>query len=335
MKISKTEFLAVLQSLKPGIAKKEIVEQFTSFIFTEGLVFSFNDDIAVQHPIDCDIVGSINAEKLAAFMGKVSDESIEAHVVDNEVVFKCGKVTSGFKLIDNINDMIARLEGIGYPETWYPIPTDFIQGVSFCLFSASRDATRPVLTCLNFDKDRVESSDGNRFTIYKFDHILEKRLLIPAIHLRSLTSYEITEYGVTNGWVHFKMANEAVFSCRTFEPAFPDLSKFDVVEGPKIKIPPILSEVVDRAKIFTSSEFDQDKYTTITIDGNRMFIEGRDSHGWLKERVTLDVTLDTPITFRIQPDFLIEISKILDEMIIGKNLIKLAGANFTHCACIG
>ena len=133
MKISKTEFLAILQSLKPGIAKKEIVEQFTSFIFNNDTVFTYNDDVAVQHPLDSGFVGSLNADKLTSFMDKLKDDEVSMNVVDSEVIFKCGKITSGFKLDSNIDHMLSHIKALGSPEKWYKVPEDLLQAIQFCL----------------------------------------------------------------------------------------------------------------------------------------------------------------------------------------------------------
>ena len=74
MKIKRAELLSTLTALRPGLASKEIIEQSTSFIFSDGRVVTYNDEVAVQHPVDLDIIGAVQGKELFALLNKLKSQ---------------------------------------------------------------------------------------------------------------------------------------------------------------------------------------------------------------------------------------------------------------------
>jgi len=99
MKIKKDDLKRALEIVKPGLANKEIIEQSGSFAFIEGRVVTYNDEISVSHPIkDLEITGTIRAEELYKFLGKIKEEEIDVNCTESEIVLKCGRATTGFAI---------------------------------------------------------------------------------------------------------------------------------------------------------------------------------------------------------------------------------------------
>ena len=48
MKINRKDLIKVLKKVQPGLASQEIIEQSGAFVFTDGRVFTYNDEIAVR-----------------------------------------------------------------------------------------------------------------------------------------------------------------------------------------------------------------------------------------------------------------------------------------------
>ena len=63
MKIKKLELINILQRVKPGLAKRDVIEQFTHFIFTGESVITYNDEICISHPLKTDFVCSAKSEE--------------------------------------------------------------------------------------------------------------------------------------------------------------------------------------------------------------------------------------------------------------------------------
>ena len=62
MKIEREELLKVLSAIRPGLAKKDIVEQATHFIFTGQEVLTYNDQICISYPFETDFECSVPAD---------------------------------------------------------------------------------------------------------------------------------------------------------------------------------------------------------------------------------------------------------------------------------
>ena len=100
MKTNRTALLAILQAVKPGLANKEILEQSTSFIFAQGEVLTYNDEVAVRHPLpdDLPLEGAVQAKELFALPNKLKDDEISLETTENELLVSGQKTKAGIRL---------------------------------------------------------------------------------------------------------------------------------------------------------------------------------------------------------------------------------------------
>ena len=77
MIVNRKELLNVLQKVKPGLATKETIEHTTGFIFYDNRVFTYNDEVAVSHPIDVGFEGAVIAKEFYDMLDKMVDDEIE------------------------------------------------------------------------------------------------------------------------------------------------------------------------------------------------------------------------------------------------------------------
>ena len=338
MKAIKTDKLKkALELVKPGLSNKEIVEQSTSFAFIKGNVVSYNDEISVRCPIDLDIEGAIPAEPLFAFVSRAPGEEISLKTEESEIKLRSGRARAGIRLE---RDVTLPLKELGQTESgdWIDVPDDFIPALKFCIRTASKDMTRPVLTCLHVTGRVVESSDNFRISRFRMNkrsgRYFPEPLLIPAKAVGELLKYQTpTQYHLTDGWIHFRLTEGAVFSSRRYQEKFPNVAKFlDQMkkEGNKLHLPE-LGDILTRAMIFTEEQLSPDEeLVNVHIDQDKVRISANNEYGWFKESVKLSkratkTRIDDPIRFTVHPGFLKEILSYSSKCSIGENAIKFDG----------
>lgn len=330
MSINKGELMKALTLVRPGLASKETIEQSTSFVFLPNGVATYNDEVAVFHPISVGIEGAIPGKELYALLGKLKEQDIELYCEGGEIIIKAAGKKAGIKMESTIN---LPLSEMGQPQDWVELPKEAMDAVDFCLFSASTESTGGVLQCLHMHNDVVESCDNFRLTQYFLTSHFPMPLLIPASSLKHLINYLPNEYALTDGWAHFKNEEGTTFSCRVMAESYPDLTSLlsMAATGEKLKLPPDLGPALDRAGVFTSSgECGKNNKERISfhLTENLLAIRGEGASGWFEELQRIRYKGDE-INVDINPDFLASILKHTDEVQLGK-LLKFEGDKFVH-----
>jgi len=330
MKTNRQELLDALIAVQPGLASKEVIEQSSSFIFIDGEVVAYNDEIAISCPVEgLGIVGAVEARPFLKLLQKLPDTEIEIMTKGEEIRIESGRRKAGVNIAPEVT---IPLKEIGKPQKWNKVPQGFSEGVSFCSFSASSDMTKPILTCLHISGVRIQSCDDFRATRCDIGKWSGGDVLLPTRAARILVQYEPTHWGSTTGWIHFKNEETGVrFSCRTLEDRdYPDLDRFFDVEGLEIDLPEATAEILDRVRIFSEQEHAQDEEIEVTLRENKMVLHGKGSSGWMKERIKVGYGGDEEIRFHINPVFFSDILEILDSVIVADNMLKLDGDDFSH-----
>lgn len=327
MKINKQELIKALEVVKPGLANNEMIEQATSFAFMGGRVVTYNDEISISHPVkDLDLEGAVKADKLYKFLSKLKTDEIEGEVTDSEIKLTTKKSKVGLGLQVEIK---MPLEEIGKIGKWKDLPEDFNTAIGFCIFSCSRDMSKPVLTCIHVKTDQAESSDNFRGTIKKFKGELPFSFLLPASTARELIRYPIKQIGRGKGWVHFRTASDTIFSCRIFEDNFPEMSHLFDIKGKEIKLPKGLDETLDEAGVFSAKDHFLDDVVKVTMEDKKMLIHASDGNDWFDSEAR--VRYDGPaVSFTIHTNFLKEICKVSSHCVFSENMMKFWGEDWEH-----
>jgi DNA polymerase III sliding clamp (beta) subunit (PCNA family) len=326
MKIERKKLIETLAKVQPGLASKEIIEQSKSFVFKGGKVQTYNDEISVSAKTDLDIEGAVKAEELYKLLNKSQAKEVDLEATDSELQLKTKASRAGIVLESEINLPLDQISKPGKPQ---PLPEDFKEAVKFCLFSVSSDMTKPVLTCLYVTGLIVTSCDNFRLTAKDMKTTIKDKFLLPSAAAKELLKYEPTHYSVSDAWIHFKCEGGVVFSCRTYEKEYPDVSGLLDVKGKKIKFPKRTKGMLDRASVFATTEFSQDSQVEVTVKDGTMMIHGKGEGGWFKEKSKVEYK-GKEVKFTVNPDFLSQMLDILDEATVGENSLKLEGEGFVH-----
>ena len=336
MQINKNELMLALETVKPGLASKEVISQATSFAFIKGRVTTYNDEISISHPIaGLNIEGAIKAEILYALLGKIKKDEIDISINENEneILIKAGKAKAGLTLISEIT---LPLDSIAEHGKWKSLPDNFIDALAFVVGSAGKDMSRPILTSVHVNKEGwIEASDANRISKYTISPMPISTVLIPATSCSAIIKLQPTKVAEGPGWVHFKTEEGTELSCRIFEDdVFPDVPGLFVVKGAGVTLPKKLEEVLSKATIFSKRDHALDEFITLDLKENSLKIRSnRETEGWFEEKLNIEY-LGTPLHFSVSPYALKEILKESLSCVISEDKMKFEGENWVYVSSL-
>ena len=328
MKIKKVDLQAALEKVKGGLAQKELIEQSSSFIFMDGSIITYNDEVAVSIPMKAlDFTCAVPGAELMSILSKVKDAEIEVSIIDNELVLAGAKFTARIKIQAEISLPIDTLK----PSKWQKTTEEFLAALKMCLFSAGSDMSKPVLTCLHINNNVVESSDSTRLSRMTLEENINATFLLPARAATELCKYEIKSFALTDGWAHFKLESGAQFSCRTFEGKFPDFDPILQVENTHtLRFPPDMDGILERASAALIK--DATNQVEIYIKDSKVTVTSASEIVRYEETARMRSSKDD-ITFRINPTFLRQIladnstAELADDKV---KKLKFVNGNFEH-----
>jgi DNA polymerase III sliding clamp (beta) subunit (PCNA family) len=324
MLINREILLKALANTKPGLASKEMIEQTGSYLFIEGYVVTYNDDISVASPIESDIRGAVPAKELYGILNKCTDEMLEVTMDDNAMHIKNQKKMK--VKITRSPEILLPLDDIPKADaaSWQNLDVKFIEQLKFSLMSVSKNMARPVLTCIHWYDNCLESTDNYRITRCPVNTRLPEgeRVLLPSASVNTLLKYKPIAVAIVNGWVHFKLSTASeengdgttpvdsgpkpVFSFRTFEGIFPNVGERLSIEClTSVVFPPSLPKMLDKATELADVDSIGDYKVNITIENRTLKVSCKKAVGEYEDYVNM--SCDESFNFTVNPETLKQI----------------------------
>lgn len=336
--IGRERLLDLLETVRPGVARKEIVEQATNFVFTGTQVITYNEQICVcaVSPLR-GFVCSVQAEEFTKLIKSLGAEELQMRVVESEgkhaVKIESGKVRAEFAVTQNdaAQSLIKQLKLNALVKLWKPVPDDFIQGLKWCLFSASNDPTQGVLTSIYVKKRTIASSDDMRVSLYTMSKGLDVEMLLPASSVDELVKFPVEEWCAVEPWAYFRTGAKAIFCARMMDGQYPDPREFFEFEGEELELPDGLGKALESAEIMAAGDYPIDKRVKITIGKGRLVVFAEnEALGWIKTEIDMGVKDCPAVEFVINPIFLREILGKTNTVKIGSDRALFQTDNFRH-----
>jgi len=332
MEIKTVSLINQLESVKSGLTAKETIQQSNCFVFKDGQVYTFNDEIFATCQTDLDLEGAVQADSLLKLLNKVKDEHIEIETDDSELKITGKNFETGIKLESEILLPVDEIE-IPEDDEFTKVPNNFSKLAKLACFTASKSLNKALLTCVHIEDNKIESCDNDRITICKIKEELDHDVLIPAKNLSQIVKEQIQSIAFDDSWAHFYTDEGVIMSCRLFsneDDEYVDLEEHvPDDEGRKIKFPTEISEILDRADIFGQDEESGDKMAKIQIKKGKLTITAQNETGWYKEG-PVKVDSKENISFSVNPDFLKDVAKMTDEIYIVDDTLMFTDDNSTH-----
>ena len=331
-KIQREELLKQLESVLPGLALREIIEQSSCFVFQGNKVYTYNDEVFCSQDCCMGIEGAIQAAPLIAILRKLPDDELSIEYNKKELSFKGkGRKTT----IAMESEILLPIDDIEKPKkkSWKDLPKDFTDAVSMVQQCSGKNEDQFELTCIHLHPKYIEACDSLQVARYKLKMPIETPVLVRKDSLKHVTSLEMNRFTETKNWIHFKNEIGLTLSCKRFVEEFPKMGKILKLEGKKVVLPKGLKDACERAGIFSIDNVEENSID-VKIEKGKVRIEGRGITG--KHVEIKKVKYDGPeLKFSIPPQLLTDIIQRHNECQICGLHLKIKIGKFTYVTSLG
>lgn len=333
--INRDSLLDILNKIRPGLAKKAVVEQSSHFMFLGEDVATFSDQIAIIHPFKTEQPFSVKGEEFYKLISGITDTELEFQLKEGKLTIKSKSTKAGMSTIVDDKDKVDKLVKMLKKEMtdWTPVPAELLQGLYLSMFSAAKDLSQGTLSCIYVSGNDILSSDSLRASWFEMNDEM-KPFLIPAKDVNELIKFpDIKEYCQSDNWIHFKTEKDVTFSVRKVLGVFKDLRKKFNIEGESISLPEGLKEVTDSIIFLSEGDIEVNKIISVTIADGKITCKAEKETGWVEK------TIDFPgyeeeVSFLINPIFLSQILSKSTEMTLTESVALFSTENFKHIVAL-
>lgn len=333
-KISREHMLHVLESVAPGLAARETIEQSSCFVFRNGSVCTFNEEIACTHDLDLGVEGAVAARPLLEILGKLTEDEVDIQVHKTDLVVGGRGRESGIRMESEIALPIESVYS-ELPSQWLPLPEGFGEALDICQQCTSRDDSGCFyLTCVNIHPKWVEASDDFQISRFKIKTDIPEASLIRRDSAKYVAAMGARELAQTATWLHFRNNDGLVVSCRRYVENYPSdgVTRALKFEGSPVSLPKGLREAADRAQVF-SKENANANLVLVELRPGKVRIQGAGISGWYRERSKLQYQGE-PMAFLIAPAVLMEVVKEHNELLIAPDRLKVDAGRWQYVSCL-
>lgn len=332
MKVDREELLRKLEAVAPGLSAKEAVEQSSCFVFMDGRVITFNDEIACSIACDLALKGAIVAMPLLNLLTKLVEKEIDITEKEGgaELLVKGKGRRAGITLEAEIALPIGAVD---MPDSWNKLDPEFADAVGVVQQCASKDANNFHLTCIHITPDYVEACDNFQLARYPVQTGVGESCLVKRDSLKHVTGLGMTEISETKTWLHFRNPVGLILSVRREVLDYEDLGPILDMEGVPTTLPGGLAEAVEKAEIF-SAENSENNVVLVELKNDQLRIKGVGVTGWYEERKSVKYEGD-PISFSISPKLLVDVTARTNDCFITAGRLKISNGKFEYVTCLG
>lgn len=337
--ISRTSFLAQLESVAAGLSNFDIIAQSACFIFKDGFITTFNDEIACRVPTEIPITGAVRSAQLIKLLKHTTEPALKIEARENELLITAGSQQSGILMQPKILMPLNQLE---VPKRWNAVDDDFSEALRNATKVAGTDVSKFTLCHVHIDQHHIEACDNFHAIRYKLKTGVKESVLIRKTSAQAIAKHTVKAVSVSKDWVHFKLDADLVISCRRqTHPEFATYIKLGRSlkgKGDPITFPKQLIRAIERAQVFSSVERDRN-FTHVTLQSGSVKIRGeaiQSRHraedtilGWHEETFKCTYNGDD-VKFLTTPDLFANLIKKYEECEIVDNRLIFRGENFQY-----
>lgn len=327
--VNREEFLLRLQSVQPGLSQREILEQSTCIIFLPGKIMTYNDEISCSLASKLKIEGAIRAMPLITILQKLKEEEVDLEEADGELIIHGKRKRAGIAIEKEIH---LKVDAVEEPGKWRSLPQDFLEAIDIIQQCAGTDESQFSLTCIHVHPEWVEACDNFQAARFPLTTKFEESILVRRGALKHIVGLGMTEFSITDSWVHFRNDSGLVVSCRKYAEEYPKIDEIFKGEGEKMTLPKGLVEAADKALVFAADN--DNKHVKISIRPGKLRLHGEGSYGWYNELCKIRYK-GQPISFLISPKILQEIATKYSDCEVTENRLKVVGDKFIFVTCLG
>lgn len=332
--VNREELLRLLESVQPGLAARETIQQASCFVFHGGNVITYNDEVACKAPQPFQggkIKGAVRAKKLLEALSKLTEDELGVEKEDGQIVFK-GKAGRKVKMFLEA-EVLLPIDSIEVPDEWFPVHKEFCEALGV-VQECARTNGEFKYVAVHIHPKWMEACDRFQLCRWNLKTGLKKPVLVRKESVRQVTSLAMTEMGETDHWIHFRNAYGLELSCRKYDDSYPDYSNHFDVEGYATNLPKGFVNEADLGQVFSSEHAGDgnDRITVEVVQGKSRLggvgITGCYEGPWYK--VSYD---GPPFIFMTSPKMLSSLVEKHQECELSdKGRLKVNGGKYTYLA---
>jgi hypothetical protein len=321
MEVKREDFLSDLEAVKAGLSPREFVEQSSCFVFQNGWVMTFNDEVACRKKVGIDVTGAVQSSALLTILQKIQDEDLKVREnADHELEFR-GK-GKGFGIVMDA-EIYLPIDQVEKPSEWFKLPTSFAGALDLVQHCVSKDENSFLLTCVHIHPDYIEACDNLQIMRVACKDVVEEPILVRGSSLLQILSLRMSKVALTKSWIHFTNPDGLIFSCRRYDEEYPDLATLLDFKGHPVTIPKGVKDAAERAEIFAVDKSGE-PLVHVTLADDRICITGDGLSGWYRELRRINYQ-GQKLEFLIAPQLLKHISENLNDASISAKKLKVVG----------
>lgn len=329
--IKRESLLEQLESVSAGIADREVLEQSSCFVFQDGEVFTFNDQIACR--VKCDVgikTAAVRARPLLSLLSKMTEEELEIEE-SNGVMRFMGKRKEVSLVAEQ--KVLLPVGVVEKPGKWLPLAESFIEAIELARPCAGSDDSQFRMTCVHLTPDFIEACDNVQMMRVKVETpVKSKSTIVMRDSIAHVARLGMSEMCETDSWIHFRNPKGLVLSCRRYVEDYPVLDSLAKVRGAPITLPKGLKKSAEKAAVL-ASETMGDVRILIELRPDKMRITGMGAAGTYRETRPVAYAGES-IQFAIDPNLLMDISEKYTDAEISKEHIRVKGGKWIYVSCL-
>lgn len=333
MRVRREEFLQRLQAVHPGTTKRGIIEQSDCFAFQDGKVITFNGEVScsTKSTLPSKITGAVQADPLIEILGKFPEDEILVEQTEAEFIIIGKNRRSG---ISQAKEVLLPLDAIEPAEIWNKLPKDFTEAIKIVHECAGSGPQKKFWqTCVHVGKQWIEACDNLQMARFMMNTKFDTPFLVKKEAIKHIVALDMTEFSETEKWVHFRNPVGINFTCcRYVLDGYKDLGAYLDQKGDSLTLPKDLSEVVEKAEVFSREQ--EGNLVQVEIRNGKMRITGKGVSGWYEERKLIHYK-GPSLSFMIAPKLLVEITNKNPDCIVNDHCLKVNGGKWSYVTRIG
>jgi hypothetical protein len=342
--VDRLELVKALDKAKVGMEGKGIAD-IENFVFLKDKIFCYSSRLCAIIDFTTGYQFSVNAEEFYKIVCSIKAKRISlrylkaTNKVRIESSSKGKKTKSEIACLETLEDDLSFFESID-PDLGpnlsdaKVLPKNFMEGIDYCSFNASRDDSQFILNCLYFVDKAIYSSDDLRISKFDLSKDLDDEFLIHYKAIDALKKVKLNSIYLSDSWAYFFDRDENIFGARLtneeYEAKPEAIDKNFEFRGKQLKLPKEeFEEALDIVSIMVEKD-EGSEYNDISIayDDGEIKFTGRKEIGYAQ--AILQSNIEDKLKFRINPEFLKKVLEKSETMKVGKDRALIKMKNFKH-----